>query len=117
MGSVVIAASHASHPCFRKFIAADSTRDLGQRIAGRYKSDSHKYRAFCLGAGIMRATRNYWILLTICALLTSGCASLLYELQPHRLRMLNRGPAPSLDPEFSALPREESEPLIFRAQN
>lgn len=30
----------------------------------------------------------------------SGC-SLLYELQPHRLQRMNRGPAPSLDPEFT----------------
>ena len=30
----------------------------------------------------------------------SGCA-LLYELQPHRMQRMNRGPAPSLDPEFT----------------
>uniref|UniRef100_A0A7C4LLB2 Uncharacterized protein n=1 Tax=Schlesneria paludicola TaxID=360056 RepID=A0A7C4LLB2_9PLAN len=30
----------------------------------------------------------------------AGC-TLLHELQPHRLRRLNRGPAPSLDPEFT----------------
>lgn len=65
----------------------------------------------------MRASRNYWILLIIGALLTSGCASLLYELQPHRLRKLNRGPAPSLDPEFSALPTKQAETLVVRAQD
>jgi len=37
----------------------------------------------------------------------SGCASIWHDLQPHRLRRLNRGPAPSLDPEFSAV----SQPL------
>lgn len=31
----------------------------------------------------------------------AGC-SLLHELQPHRLRKLNSGPAPSFDPEFSS---------------
>jgi hypothetical protein len=41
----------------------------------------------------------------ICAVLVSlifqsGCA-LLYELQPHRMQRLNRGAAPSLDPEFT----------------
>jgi hypothetical protein len=43
--------------------------------------------------------------LILMALLVSnatGC-SLLYELQPHRLRKLNSGPAPSFDPEFSRL--------------
>ncbi|MDZ4687882.1 MAG: hypothetical protein SH850_22645 [Planctomycetaceae bacterium] len=37
----------------------------------------------------------------------SGCASFWHDLQPHRLRRLNRGPAPSLDPEFSSV----SQPL------
>ena len=30
-----------------------------------------------------------------------GCANIWHELQPHRMNRLNRGPAPSLDPEFS----------------
>ncbi|MBI1345857.1 hypothetical protein GC163_06165 [bacterium] len=34
--------------------------------------------------------------------MASGCASFWHDLQPHRLRRLNRGPAPSMDPEFSA---------------
>lgn len=29
-----------------------------------------------------------------------GC-SILHELKPHRMQRMNRGPAPSLDPEFS----------------
>ncbi len=65
----------------------------------------------------MRATRNSWILLTVCALLSSGCASFWHELQPHRLRRLNSGPAPSLDPEFSALSPNKTELLVVRAQN
>lgn len=43
--------------------------------------------------------------LILMALLVSnatGC-SLLHELQPHRLRKLNSGPAPSFDPEFGSL--------------
>jgi hypothetical protein len=31
-----------------------------------------------------------------------GCSRMLHELQPHRLNRLNRGPAPSLDPEFTS---------------
>ena len=31
----------------------------------------------------------------------SGCASFWHDLKPHRLQRMNRGPAPSLDPEFS----------------
>ena len=34
-------------------------------------------------------------------ILTVGCANIWYELQPHRMQRMNRGPAPSLDPEFS----------------
>lgn len=40
------------------------------------------------------------VLLSVCSL---GCQTLLYELQPHRLRRINRHPPPSLDPEFSAI--------------
>lgn len=41
-----------------------------------------------------------------CALLGSlifqlGCATIWHELQPHRVQRMNRGPAPSLDPEFT----------------
>lgn len=31
----------------------------------------------------------------------SGCASFWHDLKPHRLQRMNRGPAPSADPEFS----------------
>lgn len=41
----------------------------------------------------------------ICALFLAvfncGCASFWYELQPHRLKKLNSGPAPSLSPDFT----------------
>lgn len=52
-------------------------------------------------------TVNRMVLL--CSLLGSlvfnlGCASLWHELKPHRLWRLNRGAAPSLDPEFSYRP-------------
>lgn len=55
----------------------------------------------------------------------AGCA-LLHNLQPHRLRMLNRGPAPSLDPDFMTQHSEqatsplvagdEGRPFVVRAQ-
>jgi hypothetical protein len=47
---------------------------------------------------------KWWVTAVVLALLVSGCASLMHDLKPHRLRRLNRGPAPSLDPEFSAAP-------------
>jgi hypothetical protein len=69
-----------------------------------------------------------WTSLILSILLVSqlaGCA-LLYELQPHRLRRWNRGPAPSIDPEFTTMrsfpapstlaPGAEPPPLVVRAQ-
>ena len=46
-----------------------------------------------------------WLPLCVLVLTASGCSSLLYDLQPHRMRRINRHPAPSLDPEFSAIQR------------
>jgi hypothetical protein len=43
---------------------------------------------------------------------TLGCASFWHELKPHRLHKWNRGPAPSLDPEFSVRKRERSIRLV-----
>jgi hypothetical protein len=42
-----------------------------------------------------------WAVLAATLANASGCASFWHELQPHRLHRINRGPAPSLDPEFS----------------
>lgn len=66
--------------------------------------------------------------LIVLSLLVSGAAgcSMLYELQPHRLRKLNSGPAPSFDPEFGLLDSATSssvastvapQPPLARAQN
>jgi hypothetical protein len=33
--------------------------------------------------------------------LQMGCAAIWHELKPHRMQRLNRGPAPSIDPEFT----------------
>ncbi len=38
--------------------------------------------------------------------LNAGCTNIWHNLRPHRLQRLNRGPAPSLDPEFSSLHRK-----------
>ena len=48
----------------------------------------------------MTSRRNIllWCLL---AAFCSGCASFWHDLRPHRIRRLNRGPAPSLSPEFT----------------
>lgn len=46
-----------------------------------------------------------WCLLLIVATVVSmaGCASLMHELQPHRMNRLNRNPPPSVDPEFTSV--------------
>ncbi|HET6423996.1 MAG TPA: hypothetical protein VFG20_09955 [Planctomycetaceae bacterium] len=46
-----------------------------------------------------------WCLLLILATVVSmaGCASMMHELQPHRLNRLNRNPPPSMDPEFTSV--------------
>lgn len=46
----------------------------------------------------------------------SGC-SLLHDLQPHRLRRLNRVPPPHLDPEFTQRRPQRADSMIVRAQN
>lgn len=46
----------------------------------------------------------------------SGC-ELMHNLQPHRLRRLNRGSAPHLDPEFTRYDSPFAESMIVRAQN
>lgn len=41
------------------------------------------------------------LLASLLASFTCGCASFWHDLQPHRLRRLNRGAAPSLNPDFT----------------
>ncbi len=48
----------------------------------------------------MRAYRNL-LCLSLLTVMLSGCAGIWHELQPHRMRRINRVPAPSWDPEFS----------------
>lgn len=43
-----------------------------------------------------------------------GCASFWHDLRPHRLQRMNRGAAPSLDPEFSYWNRGGSTRLAKR---
>jgi hypothetical protein len=49
--------------------------------------------------------RTHFALFLLLAWPLTGCA-LLYELQPHRLRQWNRGPAPSIDPDFTTMKNE-----------
>lgn len=46
--------------------------------------------------------------------ISSGCAAIWHELQPHRMNRLNRGPAPSLDPEFSQTTPDKQSRLAKR---
>ena len=52
------------------------------------------------GLRLMRAYRNL-LCLSLLSINLCGCANLWHELQPHRMRRINRVPPPSWDPEFS----------------
>lgn len=57
----------------------------------------------------MISARKIWQIVVVCCLtLTVGCESVWHELKPHRLQRLNRGPAPSLDPDFSSINSKRS---------
>ncbi len=47
--------------------------------------------------------RIVWAMLFLSLIPLSGCASLWHEFQPHRMNRLNRGPAPTEDPDFTAI--------------
>ena len=50
----------------------------------------------------MISSRTILTCALVCSIMSNlGCASFWHDLKPHRLNRLNRGPAPSLDPEFS----------------
>jgi hypothetical protein len=52
------------------------------------------------------------LLLAVLLETSGGCASVFHDLKPHRLRRLNRGPAPQLDPEFSAIDKKPAETVL-----
>ena len=55
----------------------------------------------------MTSSRTVLLSAILCSLIFNlGCSSFWHEMQPHRLNRLNRGPAPSLDPEFSYRSRD-----------
>ncbi|MEK6259242.1 MAG: hypothetical protein AABP62_11560 [Planctomycetota bacterium] len=41
------------------------------------------------------------LLLSLLSVMQCGCSTFWHDLQPHRMRRINSGPAPSWDPEFS----------------
>lgn len=63
----------------------------------------------------MAVRRILAIVICLGPIVVSGC-SMLHDLQPHRLRRMNRGSPPHLDPEFTQRDRS-SEVLVARAQN
>lgn len=57
----------------------------------------------------MRSSRTILTVALVGALVSaSGCSNIWHNLKPHRLQRMNRGPAPSLDPEFSSFRRSDS---------
>ena len=55
-------------------------------------------------------------LLSLLTVMLCGCANIWHELQPHRLRRMNSGPAPSWDPEFSQTSASRSLLLVKRRE-
>ncbi len=47
--------------------------------------------------------RMVGLLLVLSLVPLAGCASLWHEFQPHRMNRLNRGTAPTEDPDFTAI--------------
>ncbi len=64
----------------------------------------------------MNLRRWCTLLLCVAPVALSGC-TLWHNLQPHRLRRLNRVSPPHLDPEFTQRESPRQESLILRAQN
>lgn len=63
----------------------------------------------------MISSRTILVCAIGCSLLANlGCASFWHDLKPHRLNRLNRGAAPSLDPEFSHRSRMGTTKLVHR---
>lgn len=64
----------------------------------------------------MRSYRRA-LLCSLLAVLMCGCSSLWHELQPHRMRRINSGPAPSWDPEFSRIAPPVDTQFVRRGQS
>ena len=63
----------------------------------------------------MISSRTILACALVCSIMSNlGCASFWHDLQLHRLNRLNRGPAPTLDPEFSQLTPDDSARLVKR---
>jgi len=63
----------------------------------------------------MISSRTILTCALVCSIMSNlGCASFWHDLQPYRLQRLNRGPAPSLDPEFSQRTRANKTQLVKR---
>ena len=54
------------------------------------------------------------LLLSLLSVALCGCANVWHDLQPHRIRRINSGPAPSWDPEFSQTSAPRSMQLVRR---
>jgi hypothetical protein len=46
------------------------------------------------------------LLVMLFASMLCGCANFMHELKPHRLHRWNRGPGPSVSPDFSQMDRQ-----------
>jgi hypothetical protein len=60
--------------------------------------------------------RGLLVLLSIVLLSQLAGCTLLHNLQPHRLRMLNRGTPPSIDPDFMSWNETDHAKVVVRAQ-
>ena len=65
----------------------------------------------------MISSRTIMVCALVCSIMANvGCSSFWHDLQPSRLNRLNRGPAPSLDPEFTQNTRGHSTRLVNRVK-
>ena len=63
----------------------------------------------------MTSSRTILTCALVCSIMSNlGCASFWHDLKPSRLQRLNRGPAPSLDPEFSQRANSNKTQLVKR---
>lgn len=64
----------------------------------------------------MAKSWRHIVLASLLASFACGCASMWHDLQPHRIRRMNRGDAPSLSPDFTSLNPSPKDGLV-RVEN
>lgn len=85
-------------PCRNRGIAVSESRKRPYN-RGRFRERFDEPIGFAKEGVMSRICLLAMIVITSSLM---GCASLLHDLQPHRMHRWNRHPAPSMDPEFTS---------------